>query len=140
VKYEFVTAGCSVDLVLTDDLPVLREALADCISTHPPSGADDRPSTYWIDRALRYLESRVEDGGKEPLASGCCTYLQVREGLVEARYEFGVEDDELCDAVPAEELLELLRAWRVRVLEVSPGAHSHRRGQRQDVLGRIPLL
>lgn len=139
MNYEFVTAGCSVELVLTDDLPVLREALADCISTHPPSGAgQDGPSTYWIDRALRYLESRLEDGGKEPLASGCCTYLQVREGVVEARYEFGVEDDDLGDVVPAEELLALLRAWRERVVEVSSG--TYRKVSRQKALRQMPLL
>jgi hypothetical protein len=120
VDYEFVTTGCSVDLVLADDLPLLREALGDCISTHPPQGAaQDCPSTYWIDRALRYLESRLDDGGKEPLASGSATYLQVRDGIVEARYEFGIEDDDRFDAVPAEDLLALLKAWRTKVLEES---------------------
>ncbi|WP_020390101.1 hypothetical protein [Kribbella catacumbae] len=133
VKYEFVVIpGCSVELLLTDDLPVLREALADCISTHPPW------STYWIDRAVKYLEYRLEDGGKEPLASGCCTYLQMRDGLVEARYEFGVEDDDLCDVVPAEELLTLLRAWREKVVEVSSGMRP--KVSRQKALRRMPLL
>ncbi len=117
VEYTFIVKDRnSVELVLADDLPLLQEALRDSISTHPPQGAaQDGPSTYWIDRALRYLQCRLEDGGKEELASGNTTYLQVRNGLVEARFEFALEDDDF-DAVPGEELLELLTAWRDRVL------------------------
>ncbi|GAA1591956.1 hypothetical protein GCM10009789_52540 [Kribbella sancticallisti] len=113
MKYEIVvTPGDSVELVLADDLPLLKAALKDCIGTHPCRS--EAPPTYWIDRAIRYLELRLEDSGKEPLASGNATYLQVRDGIVEARYEFAPDDDRF-DAVPAEELLGLLRDWRRRV-------------------------
>jgi hypothetical protein len=124
VEYTFIVKDRnSVELVLADDLPLLQEALRDCISTHPPQGAaQDGPSTYWLDRALTYLQYRLEDGGKEPLASGNATYLQVRNGMAEARYEFGLEDDEEFDAVPGEELLALLTAWRQRVLQESATA------------------
>jgi hypothetical protein len=123
VEYTFIVKDrTSVELVLADDLPLLQEALRDCISTHPPQGAaQDGPSTYWIDRALTYLRCRLEDGGKEELASGNATYLQVRNGMAEARYDFALEDDEF-DAVPGEELLELLTAWRATVLQQSATA------------------
>ena len=124
VEYTFIVKDRnSVELVLADDLPLLQEALRDSISTHPPQGAaQDGPSTYWIDRALTYLRYRLEDGGKEELASGNATYLQVRNGMAEARWEFDVEDSETFDAVPGEELVELLQAWRDRVLKESATA------------------
>jgi hypothetical protein len=120
VEYEFVVGTRSVKLVLLGDLPLMREALEDSIGTYPPGGGDqDCPSTYWLDRALKYLRYRLEDGGKEPLASGNATYLQVRDGMVEAHYEFGTENDDPFDAVPGEELVELLNAWREKVLQES---------------------
>lgn len=123
MKYEFVVDERSVKLVLADDLPLMRAALGDCIGTCPQrGGSQDGPSTYWIDRALKYLQYRLEDGGKEPLASGNATYLQVRDGMVEAHYEFGIEDDDPFDAVPGEDLVELLKAWRAKVLQESAGA------------------
>jgi hypothetical protein len=120
VEYQLVvTAEGSIELELTDEFPLLKEALRDCIGAHPCRGAGS--SMYWVDRAVKYLEQRLEDGGKEPLASGKATYLQVRDGLVEARYEFAL-DDEVFDAVPAGELLSALRTLRQRMAELTPRA------------------
>jgi hypothetical protein len=124
VDYDFtVTNEGLVDVTVDENLPLLSEALKDSIGTRPPRGApQDGPSTYWIDHAVTYLEARMEDGGREPFASGNATYLQLRNGAVEARYEFDAEEDEILDAVPAFEFLALLRAWRERVLAESPAA------------------
>ena len=124
MNYDFtVTNQGLVDVTVDDNLSLLSEALKDSIGTRPPRGApQDGPSTYWIDHAVTYLEARIQDGGREPFASGNATYLQLRNGVVEARYDFDAEEDEILDAVPADEFLALLRAWRESVLAESPVA------------------
>jgi hypothetical protein len=118
MEYEFTVSNDGlVEVVVADGLPLMKAALQDSLSSHPPQGApQDGPSTYWIDKTLRHLEARLEDGGEEPIASGNATYLQLRHGLVEARYVFDPEDAPDFDAVPAEEVLALLQAWRRRIL------------------------
>jgi hypothetical protein len=124
VDYDFtVTNEGLVDVNVDGNLLLLFEALKDSIGTRPPRGApQDGPSTYWIDHAVTHLEARMEDGGLEPFASGNATNLQLRNGVVEARYDFDAEEDEILDAVPAHEFLALLRAWREIVLAESPAA------------------
>ena len=124
MDYDFtVTNEGLVDVNIDDNLLLLSEALRDSIGTRPPRGApQDGPSTYWIDHAVTHLEARMEDGGREPFASGNAAYLQLRNGVVEARYDFDAEEDEILDAVPAHQFLALLRAWRESVLAESPAA------------------
>jgi hypothetical protein len=110
----------------------MSEALKDSLRTSPPPGApQDGPSTYWLDRAIRYLLERMEDGGSEPIAEGNVTYLQLRDGKVDARYVFDPEDSETVDAIPADEFLTLLQTWRKRVLDESPSADQHQPPPRQ---------
>lgn len=127
MQYEFKrTPEGLVEVVLSDDLPLMRHALEDSLGSRPPRGApQDGPSTYWIDRALTGLRSRLEDRSEEPFASGNVTYLQLRAGLVEARYDFDPADSESVDRVPAGELVGLLAEWREHVLAESP--HADRR-------------
>ena len=40
--------------------------------------------------------------------------------MVEARFDFDPDDSEVFEAVPAVELLDLLRRFRAKVVEVSP--------------------
>jgi hypothetical protein len=124
LEYEFTVDGDDlVAVVLSDNLALMNEALEDSIGTHPPVGAPQHgPTTYWIDEALRDLRARIEDNSREPFASGNLTYLQLTHGAVQARYDFDAEEDEVFDAVPASEFLDLLVAWRRRVLAESPSA------------------
>jgi hypothetical protein len=40
------------------------------------------------------------------------TYLQVKDGLVEARYDYDAVGSPYVDAAPADEFLHFLEAWR----------------------------
>lgn len=124
MRYEFKrTAGGLVEVVLSDDLPLMRDALEDSLGSRPPRGApQDGPSTYWIDHALTGLRARLEDGSEAPFAAGNVTYLQLQAGLVEARYDFDPPDSESVDRVPAGEFAGLLTEWREHVLAESPDA------------------
>lgn len=124
VRFGFVVSGEGfVDVVLGDDLPILADALRDSLGTRPPRGArQDGPSTYWLDSALMRLRARLEDSGVQPFASGNATYLQLRNGAVEARYDYDEVDSDLVNTVAPEEMLGLLETWRAEVLAVSPAA------------------
>ncbi|MFD6072570.1 YacL family protein [Amycolatopsis lurida] len=128
MEYEFtVDAEGLVAVALSADLPLMGEALQDSIGTHPPVGAaKGGPSTYWIDEALKGLRARIEDDSDEPFASGNMTYLRAGHGVVEARYDYAPDDDQLVDAVPVDEFVDLLGAWRRRVLAESPTADQHK--------------
>ncbi|NHA68453.1 hypothetical protein [Phycicoccus flavus] len=112
-----------MNVVLVDDLPLMRYALEDSLGSRPPRGApQDGPSTYWLDDALRRLQARMDDKELQPFASGNVTYLQLRGGHVEARYDIDPEDSASVDRVPVEAFVELLTMWRQAVLDASPDA------------------
>lgn len=86
-------------MTIDDDLPLLRHALEDSLGTRPPRGGapQDGPSTYWLDNAITRLSERMESGSPEPFASGNVTYLQLRRGRVEARYDYDAVDSDIVD-------------------------------------------
>lgn len=122
MDFEFiVTDEGWVDVVIHDDLPIMADALRDSLGTRPPCGApQDGPSTYWLDRAVIHLRDRLENPGDEPIASGNTTYLEINHGMVGARYDYDPVDSDYVDRVPADELLDLLQAWRRKTLVESP--------------------
>lgn len=121
-RFELTETGL-VRVLLPDDLPVLNHALEDSIGSRPPRGArQDGLSTYWVDRALQGVLARVADGSDEVFASGNVTYMQVRNGKVEARYDYDPPDDDNFDAIDVQTFVPLVEDWRSRILEVSPGA------------------
>ena len=124
MRYRFHrTDNRSIGVTLDDALPLLRDALEDSLRTRPPRGApQDGPSTYWLDEAINRLRGRMESGGQEPFASGNTTYLQLRDGQVEARYDYDPIDSDIVDRVEPAGLLDLLTEWRRLVVEASPEA------------------
>jgi len=124
VDYSFAPDGAgSVTVVLREEMPLLADALKDCLSTDSPAGAvHDGPSTYWLDEALHQIGLRLEFGGDEPVASGNLTSLTVVDGRVEARWDVHPVDGDKVDAVAVEDFVAFLREWRARVLAESPGA------------------
>lgn len=124
LDYRFVVRRDGlVRVALPDDAPILNEALEDSIGSRPPRGAaQDGPSTYWLDRALLGVRARVEDASDEPFASGNVTYLQVRHGRVEARYDYDSPDDDNFEAIDVPDFIRLVEEWRDRVLQGSPDA------------------
>jgi hypothetical protein len=124
VEYAFVeSAEGLIDIVLDSDAPILAHAMADSLGTRPPRGASqDGPSTYWIDHALTQLRARLEDLDESPFASGNVTYLALKDGAVEVRYDYDPPYSEYVDTVEPGELIELLEAWRRAVIELDPQA------------------
>lgn len=107
-----------VDAHLDDGLPVFNHALADCISSLPPRGAPGNgPSTYWIDHAAEGARRAAKNGDERPFAWGNITVLHVSNGdTVVAKYDYD-EDHEPGDALPLDDFLALLAAWRREVIE-----------------------
>ncbi len=124
MEYTFVQSPEGlIDVVVDGDAPILAHAMADSLGTRPPRGAaQDGPSTYWIDQALRQLRARLEDLNESPLASGNVTYLTLKDGAVEVRYDYDPPDSEYVDRDQPSELIELLEAWRRTVIELDPQA------------------
>lgn len=124
MRYRFeVTTESLVNLVLWEDAPVLARALEDSVGSRPPRGAQqDGPSTYWIDLALRGVRARFSDHSNELFAAGNATYLRVSGGWVEARYDVDSLDEGPFDRIQVDEFIDMMEAWRVAVVEVSPNA------------------
>ena len=124
MQYRFVESPEGlVDVVLDSSTPILAEAMVDSVGTRPPRGAaQDGPSTYWIDKALLGLRARIEDLDDSPFAAGNVTYLALRDGSVEVRFDYDPPDSEYVDKIQPSELIELLEAWRRTVTEFDPQA------------------
>ncbi len=124
MEYRFeITVDGLVAVVLSDHVPVLNEALEDSIGSRPPRGApQDGPSTFWVDRALQGVRARVADGSDEVFASGNVTYLQVRNGKVEARFDYDPPDGDIFGAIEVPAFIQLVEDWRSRILEASSEA------------------
>lgn len=124
VQYTFVQSPEGlIDVVVDRNASILAHAMTDSLGTRPPSGAvQDGPSTYWIDQALTQLRARLEDLSESPFASGNATYLALKDGAVEVRYDYDPQDSEDVDRVEPSELIELLEAWRRAVTEFDPQA------------------
>lgn len=122
--FEFVVRDQRpVDVLIADDLPILSDALGDSLETRPPHGArQDDPSTYWIDNTIAHLHARLEDRQEDPVASGNTTYLALKRGMIEARYDYHDMDSDHVDVVSPRDLLDLLVARREKVIEVDPEA------------------
>lgn len=124
VQYTFVQSPEGlIDVVVDRDAPILADAMTDSLGTRPPRGApQDGPSTYWIDQALTQLRARLDDLSESPFASGNVTYLALKDGAVEVRYDYDPPDSEYVDRVQPSELIQLLEAWRKTVTEFDPQA------------------
>ncbi|GEK23190.1 hypothetical protein [Cellulomonas xylanilytica] len=106
-----------VDVSLGAAWPLFNDALADSISSLPPRGAPGAgPSTYWIDVAARGVERAVAAGSDRPFTCGNVTLLRVVGDCVEARFDFA-GDDEPSELMDVDDFRELLRQWRLRVIQ-----------------------
>jgi hypothetical protein len=103
-----------VDAMIVGEHPLLNEALADSISSLPPRGAPGLgPSTYWIDVARAGTIAALESDSDAPFTGGNVTVLRIRDGMVEARFDF---DDEALpgDTITVSDFIALLDEWRSR--------------------------
>jgi hypothetical protein len=112
-----------IDAVI-EGLGLFSEALADSISSLPPRGArGNGPSTYWVDVAIEGLAEALKTKSDRPFTWGNSTLLRVREGMVEARYDYA-EDDEDGALLSVDDFADLLHQWRDRIVQASATATS----------------
>lgn len=54
--------------------------------------------------------------------SGNASYLELVDGLVEARFDHDPPDSDIVERLPLQEVIELLEAWRTEVTRLDPDA------------------
>ncbi len=112
-----VTDGGIIEARISPGDGLLELALNDAIGSRAPMGADRQGlSTYWIDRAESALGLAIAGGLTEPFAAGNVTYFRLDGERVVVAYEFDPEEEEAV-SLAVSELLEILHAWRLRVIE-----------------------
>jgi hypothetical protein len=105
----------NIDARLGDEWPLFNEALADSISSLPPRGQDQAgPSTYWVDVALQGLENSLRTGTDRPFAAGNVTLLRVRDGMIEARFDF--DEAEAGEFMSVEDFRAIIGEWRGQIV------------------------
>lgn len=61
------------------------------------------------------------------------SYLELVDGLVEARYDYDPPDSDIVERLPLQELVDLLDAWRAEVIRLDPTAPTRRPSPRVAV-------
>jgi hypothetical protein len=111
-----------VDVDLGPDSRMLNETLNDCISSLPPRGAlGNGPSCYWVDVAEDGLQRAIATGSNRPFTWGNITLLRLREGRVEARYDFDGDDIE-GEVIEVDQFREILIEWRQHISKSAASA------------------
>ena len=126
-----------VDVDLGPEWRLVTEALNDCVSSLPPRGATGNgPSTYWVDEASAGLDRAQASGTDRPFTWGNITLLRIKQGHVEARYDFD-EEDVAGQFLDVGDLRRVLDDWRARIEEsasasTSPLPETYRRNPMPD--------
>ena len=112
-----------IDASVSPELGLFSEALVDSVSSRAPRGARHAGlSTYWIDRTEDAARNAAATGDAQPFAAGNATYLRLEGEMVVANWEWDFDDESGSQALPLNEFLEILAAWRRRVID-SGGVH-----------------
>ena len=121
-----------IDAAIVGEHSLLNEALGDSISSLPPRGAPGNgPSTYWIDLARTGAATALESGSDAPFTWGNITLLRIKNGEVEARYDYD-EEDVPGETISVARFIALLDEWHSRVedsakLATNPLPETYRR-------------
>lgn len=122
VRFQFTTSPSGyVEVVGPEDMPILAQVLNDCIGSRAPRGAPTGLSTYWIDEALKEFRPRLHGEGNASF-SGDASYLELIDGLVEARFDYDPPDSDIVERLPLQDLVDLLDGWRAEVIRLDPTA------------------
>lgn len=111
-----------VDVVGPEDMPIFTQVLNDCIGSRAPRGAPTGLSTYWIDEALKEFRPHLNHLAGPAIFSGNASYLELVDGLVEARYDYDPPDSDIVERLPLQDLVDLLDVWRAEVIRLDPTA------------------
>lgn len=113
-----------IEVAQSDEMPLFADVLNDCIGTRAPRGAPPGVSTYWIDEALTEFRPHLGDPEASAIFSGNASYLEMVDGLVEARFDYDPPDSDIVERLPLQDLVDLLDAWRAEVVRLEPMAPS----------------
>jgi hypothetical protein len=95
----------------------MDEALNDAVTSRAPRGAVRQGlSTYWIDRTEERLLRARHQGLAAPFASGDAWYLRLEGDTVVAASDYDEPREGHSETMPLEKFLDLLAAWRDRVI------------------------
>lgn len=99
-----------IDVDLGPGWDAITTTLLDSVTTRAPRGSNGiNPSTYWIDQSLTVLEEGSEGA---IVASGNSTEFILRGDTVVAHAQYETFEDQ---AIPVDELREVLKRWRAEV-------------------------
>ncbi len=123
MRFAFRTTPAGyVEVAQSDDMSVFIRVLNDCVGSRAPRGARSGPSTYWIDAALEEFRRALSDSDSPSMLSGNMSYLQLVDGLVEARYDYDPPDSDIVERLPLPDVIALLEQWRTAVINLDPNA------------------
>jgi hypothetical protein len=117
-EFEVDSAGL-VWVVPDDNYRGFSSALADSLGSLSPAGEAPALSTYWVDRAITWLDAGGVDDPPVELASGNATVLQREGAIVKA---VALYDTFETEELPVDELLHGLLRWRRAILDRIAGA------------------
>jgi len=127
VRFAFKTSpNGDVEVAQAEDLSLFIGVLNDCIGSRAPRGAPSGLSTYWLDAALDEFRRALSEPHRPATFSGNMSYLELVDGLVEARYDYDPPDSDIVERLPLQELVDLLDAWRAEVIRLDPTASTRR--------------
>jgi len=122
-SFRFVSTDAGyVEIVRSEERPAFTDVLNDCIGTRAPRGAPSGLSTYWIDETLKVFRPHLSGSEASAIFSGNASYLELVDGLVEARFDYDPPDSDVVERLPLHELVDLLEAWRIEVIRLDPTA------------------
>lgn len=123
MRFAFTTTLTGyVEVAQTDEMSLFIRVLNDCVGSRAPRGAPSGLSTYWIDAALEEFRRAVSESDSPATFSGNMSYLELVDGLVEARYDYDPPDSDIVERLPLRELVDLLDEWRAEVIRLDPAA------------------
>ncbi len=64
----------------------------------------------------------LTDSNGSAIFSGNASYLELVDGLVEARFDYDPPDSDIVERLPLQEVIELLEGWRTEVIRLDPDA------------------
>lgn len=123
MPFQFTTTAAGyIDVRRSDQMAIFAGVLNDCVGSRAPRGAPVGLSTFWIDAALNEFRPHLADSNGYAMFSANASYLELVDGLVEARFDYDPPGSDIVERLPLQEVIELLEAWRTEVIRLDPDA------------------
>lgn len=112
-----------VDVRVDDERSLFALVFSDAITADRPRGAPrpNVPSTHWIDRARRDAMTAGGDSSGDAIAHGNIVIVTVEDDQAVARLDVDPVDAP-GEAMPVARFIEILDAWRARLVARCPEA------------------